>query len=49
MNALLAKAIHTDNAVRCPCDGGFSGDAYALGRVLLENAGWIASWNGSRS
>jgi hypothetical protein len=38
MNALLVKAIHTAKAIRLLCDGGFSGDAYALGRVLLENA-----------
>jgi hypothetical protein len=45
MNALLAKAIHTAKAIRHLCDGGFSGDAYALARVLLvENAvimGWV--------
>src|SRR5258708_18235170 len=43
MNALLAKAIHTAKAIRHLCDGRFSGDAYALGRVLLENA-VIMAW-----
>ena len=33
MCALLAKAIHTAKAIRHLCDGGFSGDAHALGRA----------------
>jgi hypothetical protein len=42
-NALLMKAIHTAKAIRHLCDGGFSGDAHPLGRVLLENA-VIMAW-----
>src|SRR5262245_61608344 len=36
--ALLVKAIHTSKAVRVLAKNGFSGDALALTRVLLENA-----------